>query len=122
MRQVARSTCTSSLSLFRYIWVLIKHHTTVWWPTSRLTLSVTSLALLDFLCVIVCGWCSNHVHIQSYSLDVAGHKIHCCGLRVEYLCCKETDMKNKCIVKNALFFLNVIRESSAIKSALTNAA
>ena len=28
MRQVVRSTCTSSLSLFRYIWVL-KHYTTV---------------------------------------------------------------------------------------------
>jgi len=26
MRQVARSTCTSSLSLFRYIWVLIALH------------------------------------------------------------------------------------------------
>ena len=28
--QVARSTCTSSLSLFRYMWVLTKHDTTVW--------------------------------------------------------------------------------------------
>ena len=35
MKQVARSTCTSFLSLFRYIWVLIKHYTTVWWPISR---------------------------------------------------------------------------------------
>jgi len=35
MRQVARSICTSSPYLFRYIWVLIKHYTTVWWPTSH---------------------------------------------------------------------------------------
>jgi len=42
MRQVARSTCTSSLSLFRYIWVLIKHCTTVWWPTSRFMVAGTS--------------------------------------------------------------------------------
>ena len=34
MRQVARSTRTSSLSPSRYIWVLIKHYTTVCWPTS----------------------------------------------------------------------------------------
>jgi len=32
MRQIASSTCTSSLSLFRYIWVLIKHCTSLWWP------------------------------------------------------------------------------------------
>jgi len=38
MRQVARSACTSYLSLFRYIWVLIKHCTIVWWPTSLLVL------------------------------------------------------------------------------------
>ena len=42
MRQVARSTCTSSLSLFRYIWVLLKHYTTVWWPNSRFMVAGTS--------------------------------------------------------------------------------
>jgi len=42
MRQVARSTCTSSLSLIRYIWTLIKHYTTVWWPTSRFMVARTS--------------------------------------------------------------------------------
>ena len=42
-------------------------------------------SLLHFLHVIACGWCSNHVHIEPYSLDVAGHKIRCCGPRVEYL-------------------------------------
>jgi len=42
MRQVARSTCRSSLSLFRYIWGLIKHYTTVWWPTSRFMVAGTS--------------------------------------------------------------------------------
>jgi len=38
MRQVERSTCTSSLSLFRYIW----HYTTVWWTTSRFMVAGTS--------------------------------------------------------------------------------
>ena len=36
--------------------------------------------------------------------------------------CKENKLKNKCIVKKALFSKNVIRESSAIKYALTYAA
>jgi len=52
----------------------------------RLPLPVTSLALSCIFCVWPSGgWCSNHVHVQSYSLDVVGHKIHCCGPRVEYL-------------------------------------
>jgi len=28
--------------------------------------------LLHFVRVVVCGWCSNHMHVQSYSLDIAG--------------------------------------------------
>jgi len=42
VRKVARSTCTSPLSLFRNIWMLIKHYTTVWWPTSRFIVAGTS--------------------------------------------------------------------------------
>jgi len=36
--------------------------------------------------------------------------------------CKESNMKDKCIVKKNVLFNNFIRESSAIKYALTNAA
>jgi len=32
-------------------------------------------SLLHFVHVVVYGWCSNHMHVQSYSLDVAGQKI-----------------------------------------------
>ena len=42
MKQVARSTCISSPSLFKYIWVLIKDYTTVWWPTSRFMMARTN--------------------------------------------------------------------------------
>jgi len=42
MKQFARSTWTYCLSVFRYTWVIIKHYTTVWWPTSRFMVAGTS--------------------------------------------------------------------------------
>jgi len=55
MRQVARSTCSSSLLLCRYIWVLIKHYTTAWWPTSHFMVAGTSYTHHSQLFRKICG-------------------------------------------------------------------